>query len=533
VLVTSLLETGQLDGSEHDYIVVGAGAAGCALAAALTADPSRSVLLIEAGRNFGRVDQYPALLQRPDRFSFTLHPGQEYPARSQYRQFTWCYEGNLNGLRRATIVRGRVVGGSSAVNGASFTRGRPTDYDGWAAAGNTEWSFEKVLPAFRSIETDLDFGQSEVHGSSGPLRVQRTHEDQLSAPALAFVDAALDAAFPWDPDLNGLSKGGVGLSPRNVVDGIRQNAGAAFVDRVLARRNLSLLDRTVVRRVLMDRDRAIGIEAGQRGAFHHLRAGEVILCAGGINSPHLLLLSGIGPADALLQFGIEPRLDQPHVGANLSDHPTLDLPCALGDPTDDGRRRGGVSLNYSSIGSSDDEDMRLMFVNGPPESHHGGARSVAFHCNIGVPESRGRLVLRSASPFRPPSIEFNYLSEAGDRRRMREGVRMAADFVRHPSFRRLGAELSGLTSRELGDDAALDEWVAANLGTAYHSGGTCKMGPDSDDGAVVDQYCRVRGVDGLRVADASIVPTLTTRGLHATAVMIGQHAASLISGEPN
>lgn len=528
MLVTTMLETGQLGGVEYDYIVVGAGAAGCALAAALTTDASRSVLLVESGRHFGRLDQYPELLQDSERFSFVLQPGEEYPPRSQYRRFTWSYKGNLNGVRHATIVRGRVVGGSSAVNGASFTRGRPSDYDGWAARGNPEWSFEKVLPAFRAIETDLDFGESALHGATGPLRIQRTAEDQLSAPAHAFIEAASDAGFPWDPDVNGLSKGGVGLSPRNAVAGVRQNAGAAFVDRVLGRRNLSLLDRTSVRRVLLDGGRAVGVECVHGGAVHQLRAREVILCAGAINSPHLLMVSGIGPADKLRQVGVEPRLDQPYVGANLSDHPTLDLLCALRDPADDGGRRGGISLNHASCGSGSDEDMRLILITPRPEPQDDAAREVVFHCHIGMPESRGRLVLRSVSASQAPNIEFNYLAEEEDRRRMREEVRLIADFVRHPSFRRQGAKLVGLTDEARDDDAVLDAWIARHLGTAYHSGGTCKMGPDTDDTAVVDQHCRVRGIDGLRVADAAIVPTLPTRGLHATAVMIGQHAASLI-----
>lgn len=528
MLVTSSFQSGELDNATFDYIVIGAGSAGCALAAGLTDEASCSVLLIEAGRYFGRIDQYPALLQRMDQYSFSLAPGQTYPSKPRYSMFTWSYDGQLNEFLQARIVRGRVVGGSSAVNGGEFTRGRPQDYDAWAQMGNPEWSFEKVLPAFRAIETDLDFGDSDVHGARGPIRVQRGSKDNLGDYSRIFLEAATSAGFGWDPDLNGRSTGGVGLIPLNAIGGVRQNAGAAFIDRVLARENLSLLDRATVRRILIDNGVAAGVEVDDHGAVRRLYANEIVLCASGINSPHLLMLSGIGPAERLTDLGIQPLHDLGHVGLNLADHPYVLFPFTVPDQAGDGRPGGGLALNYSSS-SDGEEDLRII-PNIPLQRSRQPGEPVAmgFYCGLSAPRSRGQILLRAASHRQLPSVRYNYLADAEDRRRMRECVRLAAEFLEHPAYRHAGAQQIAMSGDELRDDATLDRWIANHLWTAYHSAGTCKMGPPQDETAVVDQYCRVRGIRGLRVVDVSIAPILMSRGMHATAVMIGERAVSLL-----
>jgi predicted dehydrogenase (TIGR03970 family) len=528
VLVTSSVQSGDLDSATFDYIVIGAGAAGCALAAALTDEASCAVLLIEAGRYYGRIDQYPTLLQRMDQYSFSLAPGQSYPAKPRYSMFTWSYQGQLNEFLQARVVRGRVVGGSSAVNGGEFTRGRPQDYDSWAEMGNPEWSFEKVLPAFRAIETDLDFGDTDVHGARGPIRVQRGSKDNLGDYSKIFLEAATSAGFGWDPDLNGRSTGGVGLIPLNAIEGVRQNAGAAFIDRVLARRNLSLLDQAIVRRILIDNGVAAGVEVEDHGAVRRLYANEIVLCASGINSPHLLMLSGIGPAARLTDVGIRPLFDLGQVGLNLADHPYVLFPFTIPDRSGDGRPSGGLALNYSST-SEGEEDLRII-PNIPLQrrGEPGEAMTLGFYCGLSTPRSRGQIVLRSASHRQLPSVRYNYLADAEDRRRMRECVRLAAEFLEHPAYRHAGAKQIAMSGDELRDDATVDRWIATHLWTAYHSAGTCKMGPPEDETAVVDQYCRVRGIRALRVVDVSIAPILMSRGMHATAVMIGERAASLL-----
>jgi len=532
VLVTSALRDGPL-GNRFDVIVVGAGAAGSALAAALSDDASCSVLVVEAGRYFGSVDRYPELLQRVDDFSFSLAPGQTYPRHPRYGSFTWSYEGHLNEFRRARIVRGRVVGGSSAINGASFTRGLPQDYERWAAAGNTEWSFDRVLPSLRAIETDLDFGDTELHGARGPMLVRRGTEQDLSPSSMIFAQAALDAGFDWDPDLNGLSTGGVGLMPRNVVAGVRLNAGAAFLGRVMPRRNLSLVDRCVVHRVVVHDGRAIGVELDHQGSLHRIHADEVVLCAGGINSPHLLMLSGIGPTEMLGHAGIAPHVRLDHVGSGLADHPYVVVPFTVAPDLQDVGGGASVCLNYASA-SGGREDLTIVAYPSRPKVHDSDApNALGLYCGLQAPLNRGEIVLRAASPRSSPIVHYNYLVHEDDRRRMRECVRLGVDLLEHPEYRSVGARQTALAPSQLADDSELDRWIATNLCTAYHSAGTCKMGPDSDESAVVDQYGRVRGVEGLRIVDASIVPTLTTRGMHANAVLMGEHAASLMrSAQP-
>jgi predicted dehydrogenase (TIGR03970 family) len=527
VLVTHSFRSGDLDKATFDYIVIGAGAAGCALAAGLTDTASCTVLLIEAGRYYGRIDQYPALLQRMDQYSFSLAPGQTYPAKPRYSMFTWSYQGQLNEFLQARIVRGRVVGGSSAVNGGEFTRGRPHDYDTWAGMGNPEWSFENVLPAFRAIETDLDFGESECHGARGPIRVQRGSRDNLGHHSESFLEAATSAGFRWDPDLNGRSTGGVGLIPLNAIEGVRQNAGAAFIDRVVARQNLSLLDQTTVHRILIENGEATGVEVDDHGAARRLYANEIVLCASGINSPHLLMLSGVGSAGRLADVGIRPVCDLGPVGMNLADHPYVLFPFTIPDRSGDGRPSGGLALNYSS-GSDSEEDLRII-PNIPLQRSRepGEPWTLGFYCGLSAPRSRGQIVLRSASHRQLPTVQYNYLAALEDRRRMRECVRLAVELLEHPAYRRAGARQIALSEDEVRNDATLDRWIATHLYTAYHSAGTCKMGPPADDTAVVDQYCRVRGIRGLRVVDVSVAPMLMSRGMHATAVMIGERAVSL------
>jgi choline dehydrogenase len=513
-----------------DFVVVGAGSAGCALAAALTDDASCSVLLVEAGHYYGRMDQHPVVLQRIDKFAFSLGPGQSFPAKPRFASFAWQFEGELNEHLKAIIVRGKVVGGSSAINGASFTRARPRDHDIWAEAGNDEWAFEKVLPSLRAIETDLNFGDTPLHGARGPVRVQRSSRDNLGLPSRLFVEAALAAGFPWDEDMNGLSAGGVGLMPLNAVDAIRQNAGASFIDRVIARPNLSLLDRAHVRRVIVEGDRASGLEIIYRGVGHRVMAGEVILCAGGINSPHLLMLSGIGPEAKLRAVGIDPVHVLDPVGANLADHPYVIWPFSLSERAlaADNKPGGSLALNYASRGD-DAEDLRVIPYSSPSVALGGtGPAGLGFHCSLGTPESRGEILLRSRSPRQVPAVRYNYLKEEADKRRLRECVELVHGFLQTSGYRGARAAVAGDLATIADNPAKLDHWIATNLLTAYHSAGTCKMGPNSDEAAVVDQYCRVKGIRNLRVADTSIIPFLMTRGTHATAIMIGEHAAGLI-----
>jgi len=537
-----------------DVIVVGAGSAGCALAARLTEDPARRVLLLEAGPHYASLDAWPQELLQANTFSATL-PG---------RPHNWSFTGTLLPGRRFPVPRGKVVGGSSAVNGTYFIRGRAEDFDAWAGAGNTEWSQERVLPFLRRCERDLDFG-GDLHGADGPVPIRRAPPAQWRPVTQAFVDACLALGFPLEPDKNGQQPPGVGPIPRNCIDGIRQNAALTHLQPALQRPNLELRAEVFVRRVLFEGDRAVGVEVDHRGTRSAWHAGEVVLCAGGLQSPHLLMLSGIGDAAQLRSHGIAMVHDNPNVGRHLMDHSSITLPFRIagdGKPVPEGFMPIQACLNYTTPGSREEGDNQIacvaasmaMLLREPRASTLAGRgaallrnlamlkdlRGLSFdfllaqlrtrddlqlNCSLMRPHSRGELKLASADPHVPPAIEFNYLSQPHDRAAVRYSLRTAADLLRTPSMRKLGAVRTVMTDQEMADDATLDAWIAAQLGTAFHTACTARMGPDNDPQAVVDQFGRVRGVRGLRVADLSICPTIVRRGCSATAILIGERVA--------
>ncbi|WP_033295885.1 GMC family oxidoreductase [Amycolatopsis jejuensis] len=548
----------------YDVVVIGSGASGSALAARLSEDPDRSVLVLEAGRHYGGIDRYPPALKYCHSGAFAM-PGSAD---------SWPFTAQLTGDRTISVARGKAVGGSSAVNGAFYGRGVPADYDGWAAAGNPGWSHAEVLPFFVKAETDLDFGDAPGHGSAGPMVVRR-HPESAAVPMLdAFRQACFAAGFPEDPDVNSATSYGVAFTPTNACDGRRMNAAVRYLIPVESRPNLTIQDRTFVRAITFTGNRADGVAYLRDGVGDRVSAGEVVLCAGGINTPHLLLLSGIGPAGQLRQHGIDVVHDAPYVGRNLMDHPFVGVPyrTATDGPVPGGELPvGPVILNYTATDSPITDDMCLLpAIYGKPTMLFGArsqpladrARGALFLRNpwttwqglwggsaraaledfrqrktllmfveLSAELSRGELTLASGDPTVLPRLSFRYLTEPEDLRRLRDGVRLVARLLEHPSYRRLGAELTSLTGSDLRSDAALDRWIRANLASAAHTAGTCRMGPSADATAVVDPRGRVHGVSGLRVADLSIMPTLTRRGPHASAIMIGERMAAFLAEE--
>ena len=543
--------------SGYDVIVVGGGSAGCALAARLAENASRRVLLLEAGRNYGQLDDYPVSMQRGYSASASL-PGDSN---------AWSYVGNLTPKRTYPVTRGKVLGGSSAVNGGQFTRGTPADFNTWVKLGNDEWSFEHVLPFFVKLESDLDFPDDPVHGRDGPVPVVRAKEQELTPVARAFVDACLELGYAFDRDMNAPDSSGVGLLPHNVIGGRRQNMAVTYLASKGIPPNLTVRDLTFVRRIVFDGRRACGVEVVSHGRADVVYGDEIVLCAGGLNSPHLLLLSGIGPADTLRRLGIPVVHHAPGVGRNFMDHPAVQITYrSRYRPRASDLTVAQVCLNYTASGSSHPDDMRIFPYTFPKggmlfglrgESLSGRVRGagvfmrplrtlralrgvslgtvlnemrhgsdMALYCGLDYEESRGNLILVSADPEIPVRIDYNYLSEQEDLRRLRESVRLGVELLHSKSFAVLGVQIKEPTPEDLRSDRALDSWLHANLATAYHTAGTCRMGPDTDELAVVDQRCRVRGVEGLWVADLSVMPALVRRGPNATAVAIGERVAT-------
>lgn len=524
----------------YDFVIVGAGSAGCVLAERLSADPTRRVLLVEAGPR----DWHPFIHMPAGLAKLVGRKG-----------VNWDYdtepEANLEG-RRLWWPRGKVLGGSSSINAMCYVRGVPADYDDWARlAGDPRWAWANVLPYFRRSEGNTR-GADALHGADGPLTVSDLrHRNPLSQ---AFIDAAGAAGFARNDDFNGARQEGFGYYQVTQRNGARCSAATAYLKPARGRANLTVLTHALAERVVLDGTRAAGVDLRLRGGKRkRVEAGEVILAGGAVNSPQLLMLSGIGPADHLRERGVGVTLDLPGVGANLQDH--LDI-CTLVrstqpityDRTNDVaialefllRRSGIGTSNIAEAGgfvrSRHAEDARcdLQFHFVPAQlDDHGRHRltgdGYTVHACALHPKSRGRIRLASADPAAKAAIHANYLGdpEGYDLKMLIEGAKLSRTILAQAPFASYrGAEI--FPGADAQDDAAIEAFIRRKAETIYHPVGTCRMGADAD--AVVDPALRVRGVEALRVVDASVMPRLPTGNTNAPTIMIAEVAADLILG---
>ena len=501
--------------TQYDYVVIGAGSAGCVVANRLTEDGETTVLLLEAGNPATKPE-----IQTP--VSWTSLLGTEVD---------WAYftepEPYLNG-RKIFHPRGKVVGGSSSLNAMIYIRGNRHDFDRWQELGNPGWSYEDVLPYFKKSENQQR-GANEFHSVDGLLSVT----DPL-APAVTserFVEAAEQLGYGRNSDFNGAQQEGAGLYQLTIKDGKRHSVAAAFLVPILDRPNLTVQTGALVTRLLFEGTRTVGVEYLHEGTLHQVRVDrEVILSAGAFDSPKLLMLSGIGNAEYLRSLNIPVIADLPGIGQNLQDHPTVpvthqatqDLQPA---PTSNIGEAGLFLQTESNLNTAPD----LQFFSGPilwapPAYAREGSGFVATVC-LNHPQSRGSVSLRSTSPVDSPVIQMNYLQSESDVQKLVAGIKIIRQLFHSDAFDEFrGEEVA--PGADVTSDEALQAYVREVVDSNWHPVGTCKMGTDSM--AVVDSQLRVHGVDGLRVVDASIMPTITTGNTNAPTIMIGEKAADLI-----
>jgi choline dehydrogenase len=499
---------------EYDVIVAGAGSGGCVAAARISEDPSIRVLLIESGPDYPNLESLPEDLRNVNHASFTDH--------DWLLQYTPSATG-----RTLPFARGRVVGGSSAVNTAIALRGDPDDYDEWARLGNPAWSWERVLPAFIRLETDLDYPDAPYHGKTGPIPIRRHLRDELVPFQAACMDAFCEAGYTKCGDHNDPESTGFGSHPMNKRGSLRISAAIAYLTPARGRPNLEVLPETDLRRVVFKNGAVRGVEVRTKGAVQSISAPHVVLACGAVHTPAALIRSGVGPRETLDRLGVGLVSARESVGQNLMDHPAIGPTLYPKEGVVDWEMPViQTTLRYTATGSADRNDMQLE----PLTFMHqvGGQKLSGIAACVFKSYSRGRLDFESTQIDARPAIFSNYLSDERDYAKLRDGLLRAMQLCETQAVMEVTIGVRRPTPEELAGERTLETWIRRNVTTGAHPACTARMGPPDDPMSVADERGRVHGVNNLRLADASLMPVIPRANTNIPTIMVAERIAEWV-----